>query len=179
VASPVAHSLTAIVVYTIVHRRLPSWRDGVIWLYVVAANLPDFDFLPGLLIGDPERFHRGASHSLAFALVCGLAAYAFTRWREKPNAVGSSVLATTLVGSHVLIDWLTRDSSAPVGIPALWPLTSTHYSAPLHLFLNVERGNLDTLATWLHNLAGAGLEALALLPLIAMAWWWQRRQAVH
>jgi inner membrane protein len=178
-ASPVAHSLTAVVVCTLARRRLPSWRDGVAWLCVLAANLSDFDFLPGLLIGERERFHRGASHSLAFALLCGLLVYVLMRWRRHPNPARGGGIAALLVGSHIAIDWLTRDLSAPVGIPALWPFTGKHYSAPLHLFLNVERNNLDTLAPWLHNLAGAGLEALVLLPLIAMAWWWQRRQAVH
>lgn len=174
-ASPIAHSLTATVVFMLVKRRMPSWHEGLFGLYLLGANLSDFDFLPGLLLGDMERFHRGTSHSFAFAIVCGVLIYAIARWcrADKPLRAGS--LAAGLVGSHVVIDWLTRDPSPPMGIPALLPLTDQHYTASWHLFLNVERHGLESMDVWLHNLSGGALEFAVLLPPLLLAWFWSRR----
>ena len=33
-------------------------------LILIAGVAPDFDFLPGILIGDPNRFHHGPTHSI-------------------------------------------------------------------------------------------------------------------
>ncbi|NOZ09686.1 MAG: metal-dependent hydrolase [Gammaproteobacteria bacterium] len=174
-ATPVAHSLTATVVFLLIERRMPSWREGLLWLYVAAANLSDFDFLPGLLSGDMERFHRDASHSFVFAAICGVLVYSIARWRRADKPLRTGGLAAGLVGSHVVIDWLTRDPSPPMGVPALWPITEAHYTAPWHLFLNVERHGLDSLDVWLHNLLGATLEFGVLLPLLLLAWFWGHR----
>ncbi len=174
-ATPVAHSLTATVVFMVIKKRLPSWRDGLFGLYLLSANLSDFDFLPGLLLGDIERFHRGStSHSIGFAILCGLLVYTIARWRraEHPGRIGG--LTAGLVGSHVLIDWLTRDPSPPTGVPALWPITGEYYTASWPLFLNVERNGLDSLDVWLHNLLGATLEFGVLLPPLLLAWFWGR-----
>ena len=41
----------------------------VVLLFVLFANAPDLDFVPGILLGDPGAYHHGISHSLGFALM--------------------------------------------------------------------------------------------------------------
>ena len=71
--SPIGHSLTGWLT--------AAWRDGSFkpvhpgrfLLYVVVANGPDLDFIPGLLTGAPNLYHHGRSHSLGAGIlfVCG------------------------------------------------------------------------------------------------------------
>ena len=66
--SPIAHSLTGYIIYRAaspVHAR--RWQHVVLHLF--AANAPDLDFLPGFLIGDPDLYHHGVSHSIGFAVL--------------------------------------------------------------------------------------------------------------
>ena len=65
--SPVGHSIIAFTFYRLSarpHEPL-GWRK--LALYLFAANAPDLDFIPGLLIGQPDRFHHGAGHSVGNA----------------------------------------------------------------------------------------------------------------
>ncbi len=72
--TPVGHSLAALGIFYLAGRR-PS-RDEIRRLgwFIVLANLPDFDFIPGILIGDPGRFHHTYSHSIGFVLLIMLLA---------------------------------------------------------------------------------------------------------
>jgi hypothetical protein len=97
--------------------------------------LPDGDLLVGM--------HSRQTHSLgAAALVAGLAAVAPDRWREALGA-GSrlrfALACGAAWGSHVLLDWLGSDSTAPIGIMALWPVSSAFYQSDLHWFMAISR----------------------------------------
>src|ERR1044071_7547790 len=61
--SPVGHSLAGLIAYQIAPEIDGMARGRVVALYLLAANAPDLDFLPGLIVGDPNRFHHGISHS--------------------------------------------------------------------------------------------------------------------
>ncbi|NNK64653.1 MAG: metal-dependent hydrolase, partial [Gemmatimonadetes bacterium] len=104
-----------------------SGRPGIFFLVliVVVANLPDLDFLPGVLIGDPGLYHRGPSHSIfAAAAVAGVAG-----WALGPRLGGARRVALwTFIayGSHLVLDMLIPDpSGGSAGIPALWPLLAS------------------------------------------------------
>jgi len=82
------------------------------------------DYLPGLAVGDLNRFHQLATHSFAFCLVASaLAAWFFRRTRLRAWAVFA------IVHSHLLLDLLTDDVRPPIGIPLLWPFSSR----PFHI----------------------------------------------
>ena len=111
------------------------------------AFLPDLDILTGS--------HRGPSHSLGGALIVGvLAAAVAILWRLP--VFRTSLAAAGAVGSHVLLDWLGRDTSIPLGIQALWPVTTRYFYSGLDLFWDISRrywlphefilGNLAALA---------------------------------
>lgn len=102
-----------------------------LFLVVVAANLPDLDFLPGLMVGDEGHFHRGASHSL---LVAGLAASMLGlllrhRLGGFRRVAGWSFLA---IASHLVLDIIVPDPSGKgSGIALLWPFIDVEVSAPI------------------------------------------------
>ena len=87
------------------------------------SMLPDADvlaFVAGIPYGAPFG-HRGASHSLAFALACGLAVGLVGR----RGRLG--VLAAAVVASHPLLDALTDGG---LGVALLWPLSDQRIFAP-------------------------------------------------
>ncbi len=105
------------------------WREGA--LFAVLAALPDVDLLFGM--------HSGPTHSLAAAGVVGLLAYL----RATPSAgLGRgrfAIACAAAYASHVLLDWLARDTTAPIGIMALWPFSHAHYESDLHIFGAISR----------------------------------------
>lgn len=129
----------------------------------VAGCAPDLDFLWGR--------HNMETHSAGAALLAGLAAWAI--WRER--RVAMAVLAAWL--SHVAFDWLGSDDTPPLGVMALWPLTSTFYFANAFVFEAISRRYwLDNF--WRHNLWAVASEVVMLLPVLAIAAWWRRRRGV-
>jgi len=69
--SPIGHSLAGYAIYSgTVKCKANNWK--IVLLYVLVANLPDFDFIPGFLMDTPNEFHRGLSHSIGLAIVIGI-----------------------------------------------------------------------------------------------------------
>lgn len=116
-STPVGHALFGVTAGSAASRPSDLAKCAVIGGMVAIA--PDLDFLPGLLVGDPDRFHHGVTHTLAAAVVAAsiawFAAPARRRWRW------STVVGAAYV-SHLLLDMVTLDPSAPHGIPLFWPL---------------------------------------------------------
>src|SRR5438034_8107267 len=101
-----------------------SWAS----LLVVLSALPDVDvvaFLLGIPYGAPFG-HRGAIHSLAFALLVGIVVWAGARRLRLP-AVPVAVTGCLVMASHGLLDTLTDGGK---GIALLWPFTNARYFAP-------------------------------------------------
>jgi len=94
----------------------------------LASILPDFDsiaFKLGIAYADAFG-HRGASHSLSFALAIGLIGACFapalrtTRWR-------AAVFLAFCTASHPLLDAFTDGG---LGVALLWPWTEARLFAP-------------------------------------------------
>jgi inner membrane protein len=91
---------------------------------VAASMLPDADvilFRFGTTYADPWS-HRGASHSLFFASLVGLAAARLMR-RVAPPLL-TFVFVTIAGASHGLLDMLTNGGH---GIALLWPFSTDRY----------------------------------------------------
>ena len=87
-------------------------------LAVILPVIPDIDVVSTANYGAPLG-HRGITHSLAFALVLGVAA-ASIAWRHVPLRWWTLVgLFFAIIASHGLLDALTRGGE---GIPFFWPL---------------------------------------------------------
>lgn len=120
---------------------------------VAAAVAPDLDFLWGR--------HNMETHSLGAAIFAGVAVWAWKR--NTPLAI-----AVTLAwASHVLFDWLGSDTTPPLGVMALWPLSSEYYFSNAFFFEAISRRYwLDNFIT--HNVWAVTLEILILSPMLAI-----------
>ena len=106
--------------------RAPRWSSMAMWSAV--SMLPDADVIGfgfGVEYGDPWG-HRGATHSLSFAIAVGLAIGFAARWFKRPVA-RTALVATVVLASHGLLDTLTDGG---LGCALLWPFDLTRYFAP-------------------------------------------------
>ena len=109
--------------------RWAAFSVGVVWAGL--SLLPDADVV-GFRLGVPYEApfgHRGATHSLAFALVVAASAWAFAkavRAAELP-ARRTALIALAVVASHPLLDTLTDGG---LGCALLWPLSAERFFAP-------------------------------------------------
>lgn len=157
--SPVGHLLGGAIVGQVL-------APSALLLCAVAGAAPDVDFLWGR--------HNMETHSLGAAVLAGLAVLAYTCGKNPQLA-----LAVTLAwATHVWFDWLGSDDTPPLGVMALWPLTSTFYFADAFVFEAISR------RYWLpnfvaHNVWAVIKETLILGPplllLTALRWRARRR----
>lgn len=127
---PLAHVAGGYLVYEGV-RPGGAHRPALLAAAVVFANAPDVDFLPGLLAGDPELFHRGPTHSIGAAVLLGVLATIATRvLLPSHGALRMGLLAGLAWASHLVVDAITADVMPPHGVMLLWPLSSAFFLAP-------------------------------------------------
>jgi inner membrane protein len=104
----------------------PSVAAMLLWSGL--SFLPDADvvgFALGVRYAD-EWGHRGATHSLAFALAIGTA-IGMLAPRFRMRAVRTGVAASLVLASHALLDTLTDGG---LGCALFWPFDQTRYFAP-------------------------------------------------
>jgi inner membrane protein len=98
-----------------------NWRSAV--AFGAFSMLPDLDVIAfrfGIPYSAPFG-HRGATHSLVFALVVGLLGWLVTRnWR-------STLALFAVVLSHPLLDMLTDGG---LGVALFWPLSNERLFFP-------------------------------------------------
>lgn len=109
------------------------WREAL--LFGALGALPDLDLLFGA--------HSGPTHSIGAAVMVGaLVTLLGARGvlRSPSVAARTAMLACSAAyGSHVLLDWMSTDSMAPIGIMALWPFDRGYYESDLHVFGAISR----------------------------------------
>jgi inner membrane protein len=104
------------------------------------SNLPDIDFLPGMLQGRPNLFHHGIFHSLGAALfVAALGAAIFYPSRKRFWAYAAWIFLVFY--SHLLLDFFSQDARPPYGLPLFWPFSSRYFIAARPFFINIVRSN--------------------------------------
>lgn len=165
--SPLAHTLIALSLHAVTARdddEAGSVARAAV--FVGAAVAPDLDLL--LRFVDGRNHHQAQSHSLGCALIAGLLAWAIARtWRLANPARWGAAAGLGFI-SHVALDYLGRDTHPPIGLMALWPLSSGHFKFPWPLFMDIGR-TLD-LQTMRHNAVAVGWEVLVLAPLLVLSW---------
>lgn len=135
----------------------------------VVAMSPDLDI--------PFGTHRTYTHSIAAAAAAGLGAWLiFRRWTPRGAALAITIAAA--YASHLLLDWLGKDSSNPPGLMALWPFSSSFYISGVDLFGEVSRRYWKPEEFIVKNFQVVGRELLILIPVAAVAWWLRSRRAV-
>ncbi len=99
-------------------------------LLALLSLMPDADVI-AFKFGIPYESpfgHRGATHSIAFALICGVATFGLAGvmpWRS--HRALASLLVFAVVLSHALLDSLTDGG---LGVALFWPFTDERYFAP-------------------------------------------------
>jgi hypothetical protein len=99
-----------------------------------------------------------------------------TGHREHGTLYSDSVLALAACAaysSHILLDWLAQDATAPLGITALWPFSSAYYLSHLDWFWGISREPWRPGAAW-HDVVAITREVLMLGPLTLAAWMLRR-----
>lgn len=181
-ATPLGHGIAGLCGSQLATPVRHRWRWWWVLFAMFAAVAPDLDFLPGLLVGDMNRFHHGWTHTVVGAIVFGAAAgFLLQRFTDTPVRLGA--WSAGIYGSHLVLDWLTHDGRAPHGIPLFRPFSDAYYTSPVSIFGGVRHGVPgDSLQTVLgdvfsaHNLTVIGIEVGLLLPILAIAWWLGRRE---
>jgi Tol biopolymer transport system component len=176
-ASPVAHSLAGLGIYWASLRNSGKTTQsfsgkhaaGAV-LAVFLANLSDADLLLALIAR--RYMHHQATHTLLFALVTGAAAaLAAPLFRIKPlRAFG---VVSLLVGSHVILDFLTRDTSYPRGCMLFWPVSNRYYISPVPVFLDIWRAT-PALMFGYHNINAVVRELAAGALFLTGVHWYHR-----
>jgi len=132
---------------------------------VLAAVAADADLL--LRLVDGQNHHQGVTHSVGFALLVGiLASLALGRRRGARRAAWLGLLIALAWSSHGLVDFLSGDTSPPLGPMLLWPATRAHFLSPWPIFSDTVR-SLRWPVVW-HNALALAREVAILLPALAI-----------
>lgn len=170
--TPVGHALTGALLFGALARP-EDQRPLPLAVACATAVAADLDFLPGLLVGDPSRFHQGPSHSLGAALAFGVLVGVLWRRSELGSLGRRLALFTLFYASHPFLDLFAVDTSPPIGVPLLWPLSETYFHTPVTLFPDVHHGpSWAAFVNW-HNLRAVILETLGFGTLTAAVFWWR------
>jgi len=173
-SSPFGHSFAGYVISFYKSKTLKPQSLRIIFFYVFIANMPDLDFLPGLLIGKPNLYHHGISHSFGAAILVSFA-LAFFIHRKNHKRIGSDfILFLSLYCSHLFLDYLCFDRRPPLGIPLFWPLSTKYFIFPL--LPGIRHSALDhaTIREFLagvfsmHNVYVISLEFIVMIPFIVL-----------
>ena len=167
--SPAGHSIIGYILYQAIEKpgKPRSW--WLLGLYLLAANAPDLDFIPGLVIGDPNRYHRDMTHSFSFGILVGVGLGALMSLLKRNFFLKSSIRMFAVCGSHLVLDFLWRDGTYPFRVMLFWPVVKGYFSAPLDFLPGISRTSYSTMGFMvslfsLHNLWAAFVECLILLP---------------
>jgi membrane-bound metal-dependent hydrolase YbcI (DUF457 family) len=161
--SPIGHALGGLAAAWVVEnatraRAVPEVRLAVVFAVVAAA--PDLDLLIGA--------HRGPTHGLGSAAIAWAVAYGLTRRGRLSLAIAAAW------ASHAVLDWMSADSSAPIGSMILWPASREFYQADFHPFTAISR-RYWLPGFWRHNILAVVREVAILFPVLVVAALWKWR----
>lgn len=153
----------------------PATLPGLMVVLSGLALLPDADVI-AFALGIPYRApfgHRGASHSLICALVCGVLGM-FLLYRDQHGTWGSrlrlGLFLSGVVASHGLLDTLTDGG---LGVALAWPFDLTRYFAPIRP-IPVAPIGVRLFSPYGYRVLGT--ELLYFSPLLLYALWPRRRR---
>jgi membrane-bound metal-dependent hydrolase YbcI (DUF457 family) len=171
--SPVGHAIAGLTIHVLTARTRGEridWRRAAI--VMGAALAPDLDL--AFRFVDGRNHHGQETHSVGMAIVAGGVALGIAILLRRSRALAFSLAVGLAWASHVLLDYLNVDTHPPIGILALWPVSTAYLKFPWPIFLDVGR-TLD-LGTIRHNALAAAWECAILLPMLAWAWRFRTRR---
>ena len=133
--SPLIHTAAAATISALClkpNKDLKTTGVGFFWM-MIACNLADFDFIPGLISGDAMKFHH---HPLSHNLMLPLFAAFFLSYlplRSFPNSrISRYWIFSAAALSHPLLDATLFDPTGRCtaelcGIQLFWPFSDAKY----------------------------------------------------
>jgi inner membrane protein len=171
--SPIGHTLAGLAVHVLSARTRDELGEVRRAAVVVGAALaPDLDLLFRFV--DGRNHHNNETHSLGAALLAGVAGTLLLPLLRFARPHALALAASLGWASHVLLDYLNRDTNPPIGLMALWPWSAAYYKFPWPIFLDIGR-TLEWATVW-NNLAAATWESCLLLPLVWVAFRYRSRR---
>jgi membrane-bound metal-dependent hydrolase YbcI (DUF457 family) len=126
---PIAHSFAAYSIYRY-SKNGEKENLGLIAMLCAAANAPDLDYLPGLLLHKGYFFHHGPTHSLGAALIFGLLIGGGASLLKRASFFKVFALSFAAYASHIILDFFCGG----LGVPVFWPLIPENFAFPISLF---------------------------------------------
>jgi inner membrane protein len=175
-ATPLGHSLAGYAISSFFSPAKQRSRVLLIFLPIIMANLPDLDFLPGILKGAPALYHQGIAHSLGVALMVSLAVAVFYRVNGF-SARSMFILCFTCYASHLILDFFGPDDRPPYGIPLFWPVVDRSFISPIPILIGVHHAGTTnaSIREWIqgiltvHNLGAMIVEVLLIGPFLLLS----------
>ena len=180
--SPVGHAIAGVAAGWLIAPDTTGTRGGRmlrVAAFALAGTIADVDLLAAT--------HRGPTHSLAAAVLAGIATWVWCALRKARGPVrgaGERVerdgrsfrLAFAVMAAyatHTLLDWLGTDSWPPIGIMALWPVSQGYYESPLHVFMAISR-RYWLPDFWMLSARAIARELVILGPVLWLVLWLRR-----
>jgi membrane-bound metal-dependent hydrolase YbcI (DUF457 family) len=149
-----------------------SWAaragDGLTLACAILAAAPDLDLL--------FATHRTFTHGIGMVIFVGLLTAALAANGGRPIVRVASMCAAAYA-SHLLLDWLGADTSAPRGLQIFWPFDHGWYMSDLNVFRQTTRRDLWSAASMRANVI-AIVQEIAVLGPTAVALWRVRVKAL-
>jgi membrane-bound metal-dependent hydrolase YbcI (DUF457 family) len=141
--------------------RRPQLSPALLVSAAAIAVAPDLDLLIGL--------HRAYTHSLGAVLVVGVTSWLVLRGRVTYPMPAAAMLMTAY-GSHLVLDWMGKDTSSPPGLTIMWPFSFAYYVSGWNLFGEVSRRYWLPREFIVGNLRALAWELMVLVPVLLIAW---------
>jgi len=172
-SSPFGHSIPGYLLAAYESKTIKVHHTSRILFYVFLANAPDLDIVPGALVGMPNLFHHGISHSLGAGVLFSLIV-TFLIGRKENLYKRLFVICFSLYCSHLFLDYVSVDGRPPIGIPLFWPLSNEYFIFPYPILPPIMHSRLDhaTIGQFLddlfsiHNLLVVLIELAAVSPFL-------------
>ncbi len=173
-SSPFGHSLAGYIIAAFTSKTLVVKNIRIIFFTVFIANAPDLDFIPGILMGKPNLFHHGISHSLGTGALFSIILALILNYKVSVHIKKDFLIYFSIYCSHLFLDYISLDGRPPIGIPLFWPLSQEYYISPYPVLPGIMHSRLDnaTIGQFLngifslHNLYMIFLEFIIMLPFI-------------
>ena len=182
--TPIGHTLLGGALFFSSRKASEKTNWLIFGIVIILANLPDIDFFFGAVRGNPNMYHHYWTHSFGFALIGGMLLSVICRGFSMRDSLKFGVLAFFLIFTHVVLDFFTKDTGYPYGVPLLWPISEGHYISPMSIFQDVNKASssrafIGSLFCW-HNLWTIVREVVILGPLSLISWLlFRKRKSNH
>ena len=142
------------------------WEQRAYFLVILLmANLPDIDYVPGVLMGEINAFHHWYTHTLGWIAAVAVASWMLW-WKTSRVGWPVCVVLFAALASHLVSDLFAADHSFPYGIMALWPFTDRFYISPTSIFWSLRKATWGDVFQW-YNVRAALFEVAVMAPVIA------------